>query len=236
MADTAYGLNHFYFMKKLRLLLIFGLCLPLVALGQVDNRIFQFSGLVISRTSDEAVPFAQVQVNHTRQGILSNPDGFYSVPVALGDTLYFSHIGYHQSKLVVKDYLVEYEGDRSQYIYAITYLLEDTVELDTVNIFPYDTPEELRTAVVNMDVTRSLQQRYAEENLDPKTLHAIMQTLPVDGGERIMVARQMYYDYYQTKNLLPTVNFDPIAATRLLQAIVERTKRKKNKDLNYWEN
>jgi hypothetical protein len=223
-------------MQKLRLLLICCLLWPALAHSQTDSRIFQFSGLVISRSSDEALPFAQVRVNHTRQGVLSNPDGFYSVPVALGDTLFFTHLGYYDAKLVVRDYLAEYQGDRSQYIYAITYMLEDTFSLDSVNIFPYDTPEELRTAVVNMDVSRSLQQRYAEENLDPRTLHAIMQTLPVDGGERITVARQMYYDYYQTKNLLPTVGLDPIAATRLLQAIVERAKKKRNKDLNYWEN
>ena len=210
--------------------------LPFLGMAQdTDPRIYQFSGLIISRTSEQPISFSQVRVNHTRQGALSNPDGFYSVPVGLGDTLYFSHLGYHPAKLVVQDYLEDYQGDQSQYIYAITYLLEDTVELDTAYIFPYDTPEELRTAVINMDIEKSFMDRNARENLDPRTLHAIMETLPVDGGERIMVARQMYYDYYQTKNLLPTVGFDPIAATRLLQYVVEKARARRNKDLNYWE-
>ncbi|MCB0837526.1 MAG: hypothetical protein KDD99_12735, partial [Bacteroidetes bacterium] len=78
-------------------------------------------------------------------------------------------------------------------------------------------------------------EQIARQNLDPETLHTIMETLPVDGGERLMVARQMYYDYYQTKNLIPTIGFDPVAATRLLQYIVDRSKKKKNKDLNYWQ-
>ncbi len=219
------------------LLIVLGviLMIPAWAQAQNDPRVFQFSGLILSRTTEEAIPFAQVRVNHTRQGALANPDGFYSVPVALGDTLYFSHLGYYASKLVVKDYLDDYQGDKSQYIYAITYMLEDTFSLDSVYIFPYDTPEELRTAVINMDIQESFAERAARENLDPKVLHTLMQTLPVDGGERLMVARQMYYDYYQTKNLLPTVGFDPVAATRLLQYIAEKAKRKKNKDLNYWE-
>ncbi|MEM9986616.1 MAG: carboxypeptidase-like regulatory domain-containing protein [Bacteroidota bacterium] len=219
------------------LLIVLGIILMIPAWTQAQNdpRVFQFSGLILSRTTEEAIPFAQVRVNHTRQGALANPDGFYSVPVALGDTLYFSHLGYYPSKLVVKEYLDDYQGDKSQYIYAITYMLEDTFSLDSVYIFPYDTPEELRTAVINMDIQESFAERAARENLDPKVLHTLMQTLPVDGGERLMVARQMYYDYYQTKNLLPTVGFDPVAATRLLQYIAEKAKRKKNKDLNYWE-
>ena len=86
-----------------------------------------------------------------------------------------------------------------------------------------------------MDVISNSPDQIARENLDAETLHTIMETLPIDGGERLMVARQMYYDYYQSKNLIPTIGFDPITATRLLQYVVNRAKKKKNKDLNYWQ-
>ncbi|GAB4412793.1 MAG: hypothetical protein OHK0039_19110 [Bacteroidia bacterium] len=209
--------------------------LPLLVSAQ-DYKVYQISGLVISKTTEEPIPYVRIQVNHTRQGAISNSEGFYSVPVGLGDTLYFSHIGYHQAKLIVYDYMEEYQGDiSSQYIYAINYLLEDTFALDSVFIFPYDTPEELRTAVVNLDISTDPLTQNARDNLDPKKLHAVMATLPVDGNERLMVARQMYFDYYQTKNLMPTVGFDPLTATRVLQEVLARTRKKKNKDLNYWE-
>lgn len=210
--------------------------LPLILSAQTgdDPRVYQFSGLIISKQTSEAIAYVRVQVNHTRRGAISNSEGFYSIPVGLGDTLYFSHLGYHKTSLVVLDYIEEYQGDKSQYIYAINYMLEDSFSLDTVVIFPYDTPEELRTAVINLNIP-STAEDIARENLDPQTLHAIMETLPVDGGERLLVARQMYYDSYQRKNLLPTVGFDPITATRLLQYVVEKAKRRKNKDLNYWE-
>ena len=210
--------------------------LPALSQAQ-DNRykVFQFSGLVVSQSSEQPIPFVRIQINHTRAGAMSNSDGFYSVPVGLGDTLYFTHIGYHTAKLVVREYLNQYQGDKSQYIYAINYLLEDTFSLDSVFIFPYDTPEELRTAVVNLDVSKFALEQNARENLDPKTLHAIMATLPVDGNERLLVARQMYFDSYQTRNLLPTIGFDPITATRLLQEVLRRTQKRKNRDLNYWD-
>lgn len=219
----------------LPILIFMSVALPQLLQGQT-NGIYQISGMVISKSSSEVVPFVRVQVNHTRRGAISNSEGFYSIPVGLADTLYFNHIGYHDSKLIVRDYVEEYQGDiTSGYLYVVNYLLEDSLTIDTVYIFPYDTPEELRTAVLNMDILESPEEKAARDNLDPEKLHTLMATLPVDGNERLMVARQMYYDYYRTQNLVPTIGFDPIAATRLLQHIVSRTKKKKNKDLNYWQ-
>ena len=72
--------------------------MPQLLQGQ-DNGIYQISGMVISKTSSEVVPFVRVQVNHTRRGAISNSEGFYSIPVGSADTLYFSHIGYHESQV-----------------------------------------------------------------------------------------------------------------------------------------
>ncbi|WNJ21089.1 carboxypeptidase-like regulatory domain-containing protein [Pontibacter sp. G13] len=209
--------------------------LPLVVSAQDEDKVYQFSGLIISKTTSEPIPYVRIQVNHTRRGAVSNSEGFYSIPVGLGDTLYLSHLGFHASKLIVGDYMEEYQGDKSQYIYAIHYMLEDTFQTDSVVIFPYDTPEELRTAVVNLDLDVDPLTAIAEDNMDPSTLHLLMETLPVDGGERLMVARQTYFDNYTRKNLLPTVGFDPVAAVQLLQYVVDKAKRRRTKDLNYWE-
>ena len=66
-------------------------------------------------------------------------------------------------------------------------------------------------------------------------MYAIINSLPLDRGERAMIGQQMYYDYYRDRQVAPTLGFDPIAATRLLQYVVEKAKKKKNKRLNYWE-
>jgi hypothetical protein len=218
-----------WFLSLLSILLLH----PLSSSAQ-EVRVYQISGLVISKTSMEPISYARIRINHSRNGALSNAEGFYSIPVTSDDTLYFSHVGYHPSTLIVEDYLQDYRGNK-QYLYAINYMLEDSLTLDTVMIFPYDTPEELRTAVVNLDILDNSGEVAARQNLDPVILHSIMETLPVDGGERIAVARQMYYDYYRNKNLMPNAGLDPITITRFLQYVVNRTKKKKNKNLNYWE-
>ena len=196
--------------------------------------VYQLSGLVISRTSMEPVPYATLQVNHSLRGAVTNEDGFFSIPVTERDTIYFRHLGFVDSKLIVKEYLNEYKQENSVYLYVIQYIREDTFTLDPVAIFPYKTPEELKTAVLNMD-PEGTPDAIARENLSPEIIDAIIKTLPKDAGERLQVGQQMYYDYYRTRNLLPTAGLDPIAAMRMLQYVVEKAKKKKAKDLNYWE-
>lgn len=218
--------------------IIFGfLFFPAVLLSQqVKPRevVYQLSGLVISRTNMEPVPYATLQINHSLRGAVTNEEGFFSVPVTEKDTIYFRHLGFTESKLVIKDYMREYRQENSVYLYVIQYIKEDTFTLDPVAIFPYKTPEELKTAVLNMN-PEGTPDAIARENLSPEIIDAIIKTLPKDAGERLQVGQQMYYDYYRTRNLLPTAGLDPLAAMRMLQYIVEKTKKKKGKDLNYWE-
>ncbi|MFK7969923.1 MAG: carboxypeptidase-like regulatory domain-containing protein [Bacteroidia bacterium] len=196
--------------------------------------VYQLSGLIISRTSMEPVPYATLQINHSLRGAVSNEQGFFSVPVTEKDTLYFRHLGFSESKLLVKDYLKEYKQEKNIYLYVIQYIKEDTFTLDPVVIFPYKTPEELKTAVLNMD-PQGTPDAIARENLSPEIIDAIIKTLPKDAGERLQVGQQMYYDYYRTRSLIPTAGLDPIAAMRLLQYVAEKAKKRKAKDLNYWE-
>ena len=146
----------------------------------------------------------------------------------------FSRVGYHDTKLVVAEYLKDYRGDRSQYIFLINYMLEDTFELKTIVIFPYDTPEELRSLVINMDNTETALEKAARSNLDADVLHELMQNLPIDGGERVMVGRQMYYNQYQQEGIMQTAGINPVAAAQFLKFIADRAKKKKVRDLNYW--
>jgi hypothetical protein len=223
-------------MNTQRSLLILFFFLPVLLFAQQkDTTAYQLSGLLISEGERDAIPFARVQINSSRSGVMSNTDGFYSVPVRATDTLFFNHMGYYPSQLIIADYLKEYKVKGTPYLYAITYLREDTFMLPVVKIFPYNTPEELRSAVVNMDFPTDGAAVYAKENLDPELIHAIMQTLPVDSDERLIVGRQMYYNYYLNKNLAQTASIDPLAAARLLQYIANKAEKRKNKDLNYWE-
>lgn len=198
-----------------------------------SNGVYQISGMVVSSDDSSPIQFVSVRVNHTKQGVITNREGFYSIPVREQDTLYFTHAAYNSTKLVISEYLREYKGEKSTYVYVVNYMSGLTLGIQ--RIYPWKNEDELRTAIVNISVDHNSLSEKARENLDPKVLAAIMQALPKDGDERYVVGRQMYYDNYKRQNLVPMAGLDVVAAAKLLQYIVQKTKERANKDLNYWE-
>ncbi|MEM0999563.1 MAG: carboxypeptidase-like regulatory domain-containing protein [Bacteroidota bacterium] len=224
-------------MHRILISAAFGLLLFLADTASAQSvRVYQLSGLVINRSSQEPVPYARIRINSSRRGAVANREGFYSVPVVQGDTIYFSSLGYKTTKFVFSDYLREYKGDpNSAYIYAINYLNEDSITLQDIVIFPYNTAAELRTAIIETDVPEAIASINARDNLDPNTLDELMKTMKVDEGERVLVARQLYYSQHQQRNVAPTMPlFDPVAVYQLLRYINQKTKERKEKNLNYW--
>ncbi len=203
---------------------------------QTTPRVYQLSGLVIAEGSQEPVPFARVRIKGTRRGSFANVEGFYSIPVFATDTIYISSIGYRRGKLIVADYLKEYHGNpESPYLYAINYLKEDSIVLPDIAIFPYNNATELRTALINTNVDEAIESINARENLNPDVMDILIETLDIDEGERVMIARQLYYNEQQQRGVAPTATlFDPMAIYQLLNYIHRKTKEKKNRNFDYW--
>ncbi|MCS7298283.1 MAG: carboxypeptidase-like regulatory domain-containing protein [Bacteroidia bacterium] len=207
--------------------------LPLALLAQ-EPTVYQLSGMVLSGTSGEPIPFVSIRVGRTRRGTVSNADGFYSLPVIRSDTLYFSALGYKRATFSLSAYLEAYTGDTSQgFLYAIHYLVEDTIELPTVRITAIRTPEELKTALLNIPLETQMQT--VRENVSPEIIAYFMQNLPADPQERIKVAQQRYKDLYYERTLRPTYPIlDPIAAYRLVRYLAEKARVKREKIYDYW--
>lgn len=204
---------------------------------QADTMVYQLSGLVVNERTNEPVPYAIVRVNRSRRGIVANGEGFYSIPVVESDTVHFNSIGYVRTSLLMKEYLAQYKGNKkSPYLYAINYMKEDSVVLPTVYLFPYDTPEKLKAAMLAMNVPTRGAEVFASRNMDPAVLDTYIETLPVDAGERVMVGQQLYYKQYRQQNIAPVMPiFDPVAVYSLLKYINDKAKKEREEDLNYWE-
>lgn len=221
--------------RNLSLVLLL-LCSVSTAFSQMPGKVFQLSGLVINSRSQDPIPYARISVNKTRRGTFANMEGFYSLPVLPTDTVFFSSLGYQTSFLVVSDYLEQYKGDpNSPFVYAINYMDEDSIVLPALVIFPYNNANELRTALIETDVPDLMENINARSNLNPEVMDILIETMKVDEGERVMVARQMYYNQQQQQRVAPTMTlFDPIAVYRLLNYIHTKTKERRTKDLEYW--
>ncbi len=205
-----------------------------VGLIWAQEPIYQLSGMVLSATTGEPIPFVSVRVGRTRRGTVANAEGFYSLPVVRGDTLYFSAVGYKRGRFILNEYLTAYQGDTSTgYLYAVHYLVEDTIELPTVRISAIRTPEELKTALLNVPL--ETQTQVARDNVSPEILAYFLQNLPADPQERLKVAEQRYRDLYYNRTLRPVYPIlDPIAAYRLVRYLTEKAQIKREKIYDYW--
>jgi hypothetical protein len=214
-----------------KLLLPFALILTLYA---QDPKVYQLSGMILNASTGEPIPYVSIRINHSRRGTIANAEGFYSVPVIRGDTLYFSALGYKKARFLVSPYLDAYRGDTTEgFLYAVHYLTEDTLELPTVRISAIRTPEELKTALLNIPL--ETQSQVARDNVSPEIIAYFLANLPPDPQERIKIAEQRYKDLYYQRTLRPTYPIlDPIAAYRLIKYLTEKAQIRKEKIYDYW--
>jgi len=204
------------------------------ALWAQSSKVYQLSGMILNASTGEPIPYVSIRINHSRRGTVANAEGFYSVPVVRGDTLYFSALGYKKARFLVSPYLDAYTGDTTEgFIYAVHYLVEDTLELPTVRISAIRTPEELKTALLN--IPPETQSQIARDNVSPEIIAYFLANLPPDPQERIKIAEQRYRDIYYQRTLRPFYPIlDPIAAYRLVKYLSEKAQVRKEKIYDYW--
>ena len=78
----------------------------------------------------------------TTKGTISNYRGEFRIDVAIGDTLYFSEIGFHSKKIVVSDKMLEQQN--------IIKLITQNYKLSEVIVTPYDLTGILEVDVKNL--------------------------------------------------------------------------------------
>ena len=226
-------------MRFLVLIFLFILCCA-KAQFVPSYKIWQLSGILEDKEDGTGVPYAKIRVNHSRRGILADENGFYSIPVTERDTLYFYSMGYKPSRLIVKDYLKVYDKSKnSDYLYAVSFMENVGTVVDEVTIYPYNSAEEIKTALLAMGSDVNSAADLARNNLLPEVMEYYIENLDVDGDERASVGAKLYQDQFQYEaaygrgQVVPI--FDPIAAYQLLNYISKQARKKRKEDLNTWE-
>jgi hypothetical protein len=197
--------------------------------AQKEAKVYQMSGLVLKRTTGEPIPFTKISSVSPKRYAISNTDGFFSLPVVARDTLTFECFGFMPKKFSVGDYLKHYKGDTAtNYIYSIQYMLEDTITLPTVTIYPYRTPEDIKMAILTMKDPMQVERDRLAANVSPELMSYFMAELPADDNERIRFVQQRYNAMYSQQNMVQSFNLvDPVAIYKLIRHISGKTEGKK---------
>jgi hypothetical protein len=117
--------------------------------SQENSGLIQFSGntLISFNDSVEPVAFVTIKNKSRRSNAYSGPDGFFTLVVKGGDTVEFSAVGFKRSTLIVPDNI---KRDR---FFATQAMIRDTNRLSTVVIVPWKNVDELKRAVLDLNVS-----------------------------------------------------------------------------------
>ncbi len=128
-----------------------------------DERLIQLSGVVITESELNPLPFTTVFDISSRRGVITDYYGYFSFVVKPNDTLLFSFYGYKTSSYIIPDTLTENSYN------IIHIMVEDTVNLPQVEVFPWPSRENFARAFVEMnpydDALRRAQRELSGENL-----------------------------------------------------------------------
>ena len=210
-------------MKKI---LIVSLCLLVSCAGLFAQKkepvkVIQFSGYALTADSLMGVPFTHITVLNRGRVASAGPDGFFSFPALIGDTLIFTCVGFTPVQYIVP----KLDGDKFSVVQLMTKSLQ---YLPTTVIYPWGDrshfPEafkELRLPEDQLDI--------AKRNLDRERLAALGEKLEHDGGEATSQAlrnnsiKTYYYGQTPPQNI-----FNPLAWAEFIKAWKNGDFKKKN--------
>lgn len=142
------------------------------AQAQGQLRVVQFTGIVATGDSLLGVPGATVFVPKAGRGTATNAYGYFSLPVAAGDSIVIRSLGYRNQYVVIPpDY------PRQSYS-VIVQLKEDATVLPEVRIFPYATEKAFKEAFLALRLPKE-RGSSAADNLNPAILARIFNNAPV---------------------------------------------------------
>jgi hypothetical protein len=209
-------------MKKLILILFF---IPFFssswAQDDDDANLIQFSGVVVTMDSLAPVPFATIMVKSTSRGTTTDYYGYFSFVARPNDTLVFSSVGFRKNEFIVPMGL---EGNRYSLIHS---MLQDTVELDEVNIYPWPTPAQFKEAFLALNLPDD-DIEIMRKNLSADLLAEKAASMPMNGSlnfkwQNQQRANQLYFaGQYRPNNLL-----NPIAWAQFIKALKRGDFKKK---------
>lgn len=176
------------------------------------NTYIQFSGVVLDQDSLTPIPFVSILVKGTNRGVVSDYYGFFSMVINAGDELEFYSISHKRRSFKIADTL------QNKYYYAIQVLTKDTIQLQTVDVYPWPTKDEFRRAFLALNLSDSDAER-ADKNLLREELSFLERTQGASASENYKYAMQAYYTKVYTAGQQPSFTLlNPVKWAEFIEA------------------
>jgi len=140
-----------------------------------ERKILQLSGIILNADSTDAIPGVNVYVPRKGRGTSSNRFGYFSMPVAAGDSVVFSFVGMQKQSFRVPD------DARDDKVSLVVTMIEDEFTLGEIEVMPYPTEEEFKAAVLALNLDEEI--TLNRGNLSPQLLLRWAEEMPASGNE-----------------------------------------------------
>lgn len=172
-------------MKKSHLLCLIIIVLLVGGANQVfaqkQKRIIQLSGVIMNTDSVDAMLYGvNLYVPKAGRGATTNPLGFFSMPVLVGDSIVISYVGYERQYYIVPDH-------PSEYLTIVVQLHEDATFLPDLVVSSFPTEEIFKEALLALNIPTQ-DQSIDRKAINQELLLLMLKTTPMDGK-----ANQQYY-------------------------------------------
>lgn len=184
--------------------------------AQVKRKIIQLSGIILGEDSVRGLPGVNIYVPKAGRGTVSQPNGFFSLPVLVGDSVVFSSVGYNRQYHIMED-------TNEEYVTIVVELTTDNTVLGNVIIMPFPTEEVFKQAVLALNVP--MDNGIDKRNLNSELMALMMRTTPMDGSLNYRYYMDQYNQSIMDKSVVRTNPFlNPFNWARFFRDL------KKNKD------
>lgn len=194
-----------------------------ISVAQEDEKIIQFSGIVVGEDSISGVPGVHIYVPKAGRGTTSNPYGYFSMPVLEKDSLIISAVGYRRQHFIIP------EGKSDNYTVIIE-LQQDTTILPELEIFPYPTEEIFKEAILALRLPYQSDLDNLQRNLDEAMLRKMYNNTPMgpSANHNYFINQQMlaWNNKFQPASI-PLLN--PFAWAQFIKSIKRGDLKRKKK-------
>lgn len=203
-------------MKHLFVLLLLSFTVTLSAQSQptstvVPEKYLQISGVVLD-DSLQPLPFVSIMLKGTRSGTVSDYYGFFTIVARPGDEMQFFSINHKSKAYNLADTLT------GKHYSIIQILTKDTIQLATVNVFPWPSKEQFKRAILNLDLSDTDIER-AYKNMDNEDVRASIKGGSMDAAANYRVKMQQQYTRLYQAGQYPSVSLlNPVAWAQFIDA------------------
>ena len=170
-------------LARLVLILVAVVAIQNIGNAQAYKRVIQLSGIILAEDSVSGLPGVHIYVPKAGRGTSSLRNGYFSMPVLVGDSVVISAIGYGRQHWIIPNTAPEFYT-------VIVEMVPDVTFLKEVTIMPFPTEEVFKQAVLALNVP--MDNGIDQKNLNSELLALMLQTTPMDGNANY----RYYMDQY----------------------------------------